>query len=259
MSAENGALIRRAWDEMINGNNLDLLPEIYAADAAYHGPDGDLNGVEELRAMITGYLTANPRRAGDDRRPGHLGRPGRGARDRARHQHRTTGRYPAERRVHRDDDHAVPADRGRSHRRGVGAVQPARDAPADRCDPGGGGRLAPPGPTRGPPRTGGRRTRVCRRSSTPGGRRTGTSRTHTRRNRPRCAAGRAAGSSSEPGSSGAERCEGPSRRRLARFALAGAGPRWPSLAASPGGKLRAPRWVSPPGPCDSRRGSRHRP
>ncbi len=60
MSAKNEALIRRAWDEMINGNNLDLLPEIYAADAAYHGPDGDLNGVEELRAMITGYLTAFP-------------------------------------------------------------------------------------------------------------------------------------------------------------------------------------------------------
>ena len=51
-------------------------------------------------------------------------------------------------------------------------------------------------------------------------------------------AGRAASSSSGPGSSGAERCEGASRRRLARFALAGAGPRWPSLAASPGGKLR---------------------
>ena len=37
-----------------------MLPEIYAADAAYHGPDGDLNGVDEVRAMITGYLTAFP-------------------------------------------------------------------------------------------------------------------------------------------------------------------------------------------------------
>ncbi len=60
MSAENEAIVRRGWEEMVNSGNLDLVDEIYASDAAYHGPDGDLSGPAAIREMVTGYLTALP-------------------------------------------------------------------------------------------------------------------------------------------------------------------------------------------------------
>ena len=60
MSAENEALIRRGWEEMANQQNLDLIDELYASDALYHGPDGDLTGPAAIREMMSGYFTAFP-------------------------------------------------------------------------------------------------------------------------------------------------------------------------------------------------------
>ncbi len=49
----------RAFNEMLNGRNLDLLPQLCTQDYVYHGPGGlELKGVDQLREMIEGYLTA---------------------------------------------------------------------------------------------------------------------------------------------------------------------------------------------------------
>ena len=51
----------RAFNEMLNGRNLDLLPQLCTQDYRYHGPGGvELEGVGQLREMIEGYLTAFP-------------------------------------------------------------------------------------------------------------------------------------------------------------------------------------------------------
>ncbi len=51
----------RAFAEVVNGRNLDLLSQLCTEDYVYHGPGGvDLRGVSELREMIQGYLTAFP-------------------------------------------------------------------------------------------------------------------------------------------------------------------------------------------------------
>ncbi len=52
---------RRAFAEVVNGRNLDLLSELCTEDYVYHGPgDVDLEGVGQLREMIEGYLKAFP-------------------------------------------------------------------------------------------------------------------------------------------------------------------------------------------------------
>ncbi len=51
----------RAFAEVVNGRNLDLLSQLCTEDYVYHGPGGvNLRGVSELREMIGGYLTAFP-------------------------------------------------------------------------------------------------------------------------------------------------------------------------------------------------------
>ena len=51
----------RAFNDVVNGRNLDLLAQLCTEDYVYHGPgDVDLEGVGQLREMIEGYLKAFP-------------------------------------------------------------------------------------------------------------------------------------------------------------------------------------------------------
>ena len=51
----------RAFNDVLNGRNLDLLSQLCTQDYRYHGPGGvELEGVGQLREMIEGYLTAFP-------------------------------------------------------------------------------------------------------------------------------------------------------------------------------------------------------
>ncbi len=51
----------RTFEEMVNGRNLDLIPQLYTEDFTWHGPGGrDLTGIDQLREMVEGYLTAFP-------------------------------------------------------------------------------------------------------------------------------------------------------------------------------------------------------
>ena len=51
----------RVFNDVLNGRNLDLLPQLCTQDYAYHGPGGlELRGIDQLRGMIEGYLTAFP-------------------------------------------------------------------------------------------------------------------------------------------------------------------------------------------------------
>ena len=51
----------RVFNDVLNGRNLDLLPQLCTEDYAYHGPGGlELRGLDQLREMIQGYLTAFP-------------------------------------------------------------------------------------------------------------------------------------------------------------------------------------------------------
>jgi steroid delta-isomerase-like uncharacterized protein len=61
MSAEeNKALARRAWEEIFNQRNLDALDEFYAADAVWHQPDQDLQGLEEVKQWLARPFEAFP-------------------------------------------------------------------------------------------------------------------------------------------------------------------------------------------------------
>jgi len=58
--AANEALARRWFEEVINERNLDALPEIYAADYAYHGAGGlELRGLAPLRGFAASILAAS--------------------------------------------------------------------------------------------------------------------------------------------------------------------------------------------------------
>ncbi len=49
----------RIFNDVLNGRNLDLLSQLCTQDYAYHGPGAlELRGIDELREMIEGYLTA---------------------------------------------------------------------------------------------------------------------------------------------------------------------------------------------------------
>ena len=51
----------RVFNDVVNGRNLDLLSQLCTEDYAYHGPGGlELRGVDQIREMIEGYLTAFP-------------------------------------------------------------------------------------------------------------------------------------------------------------------------------------------------------
>ena len=60
MSKENKALARRAWEEIFNQRNLDALDEFYAADAVWHQPDQDLQGLEEVKQWLARPFEAFP-------------------------------------------------------------------------------------------------------------------------------------------------------------------------------------------------------
>ena len=51
----------RVFNDVVNGRNLDLLSQLCTEGYAYHGPGGlELRGVDQIRKMIEGYLTAFP-------------------------------------------------------------------------------------------------------------------------------------------------------------------------------------------------------
>ena len=57
MSEENKAIARQAF-EVIPSGDLDLLDSIYAPEAIGHGPDGELSGLDAIKANISVYLAA---------------------------------------------------------------------------------------------------------------------------------------------------------------------------------------------------------
>jgi len=60
MLEENKALARRAWEVVFNQKNLDALHEFYAADAVWHQPDQDLQGLEEVKQWLARPFGAFP-------------------------------------------------------------------------------------------------------------------------------------------------------------------------------------------------------
>ena len=51
----------RIFNEVLNGRNLELLPQLCTQDYVYHGPGGlELEGIDQFRGMIEGYFTAFP-------------------------------------------------------------------------------------------------------------------------------------------------------------------------------------------------------
>ncbi len=62
MSAEeNKAIIRRFWEEVFNGRNLNLIDELYAKNWIYHGPAGqEVHGPEGLKQYLALYFKAFP-------------------------------------------------------------------------------------------------------------------------------------------------------------------------------------------------------
>lgn len=59
-TAENKALLRRAWDEFYGQGNLDSIEEFFRDDVIAHEPDGDFRGIEEIRRYLATYLAAFP-------------------------------------------------------------------------------------------------------------------------------------------------------------------------------------------------------
>jgi hypothetical protein len=61
---ENKALARRAWEVVFNQRNLDaLLDALYefnAAEAVWHQPDQDLQGLEEVKQWLARPFEAFP-------------------------------------------------------------------------------------------------------------------------------------------------------------------------------------------------------
>jgi len=51
----------RIFNEVLNGRNVELLPQLCTQDYVYHGPGGlELEGIDQLRGMLEGYFTAFP-------------------------------------------------------------------------------------------------------------------------------------------------------------------------------------------------------
>ena len=62
---DNEKLVRRFFDEAINGHNLDLFDEICATDYVWHGGSdpgalGDVHGIERFKAAVDSFFTAFP-------------------------------------------------------------------------------------------------------------------------------------------------------------------------------------------------------
>ena len=61
MSEENKALARRFYEEVWNGQNLDAIDELVAADVVIHSaPPGLPEGAAGVKALIGMYLSAFP-------------------------------------------------------------------------------------------------------------------------------------------------------------------------------------------------------
>lgn len=58
---QNKAIMRRFWEEVFNGKNLNLIDELFSADWVYHGPAGqEIHGPEGLKQYLTIYFKAFP-------------------------------------------------------------------------------------------------------------------------------------------------------------------------------------------------------
>ena len=53
-------LVRRIFDEIINGGNLDAADELMAEDFLDHGPMGDMQGREAFKGLVGQYQAAVP-------------------------------------------------------------------------------------------------------------------------------------------------------------------------------------------------------
>ena len=58
--ADNLALVRRMFDEVINHGKLDVIDELFTEDFVDHGPTGDLKGREAFKAMVSTWRAAAP-------------------------------------------------------------------------------------------------------------------------------------------------------------------------------------------------------
>ena len=54
------ALVRHGWEEVINRRNLDFLAEAHPADALWHEPDQDIQGIEEMKQFLALNFQAFP-------------------------------------------------------------------------------------------------------------------------------------------------------------------------------------------------------
>ena len=60
-TAENERIARRVPEDIATEGNLDLVPEVFAADAVEHGPFGqEARGHDEIREFLEGYRAAFP-------------------------------------------------------------------------------------------------------------------------------------------------------------------------------------------------------
>ena len=61
MSEQNKALYRRFIDEIINGKNTSVIPDLMAVDMVEHNPmPGQAPGLEGMQATMTMFLSAFP-------------------------------------------------------------------------------------------------------------------------------------------------------------------------------------------------------
>ena len=61
IEAQNKALVRREYEEVLNQGELDRIDEIYTADFVIHTPGGgDIHGIEGVKAIANMFYTAFP-------------------------------------------------------------------------------------------------------------------------------------------------------------------------------------------------------
>ena len=60
MSEQNKAVVRRIVEDHWNKKNPALIGELFAADCAFHTPDGALQGQDGARQLYNAYTTAFP-------------------------------------------------------------------------------------------------------------------------------------------------------------------------------------------------------
>ena len=53
MSEESKAIYGRAWDELVNKRNLDIVDELFAPNYVFHDPHFPMNGRDSLRGFAT--------------------------------------------------------------------------------------------------------------------------------------------------------------------------------------------------------------